>query len=92
MTDDQTFEPINPVTNVRVLGRYTLELRFKSGEARLIDVEPMLWGPAFADLLSDYELFKQVRVDLDSGTIVWPNGADLSPRTLYQESKPVVPA
>ncbi len=91
MANDEIFEPIIPVTGVRVLGRYVLELHFKTGEVRLSDLEPMLWGPAFSPMLEDYDLFKQVRVDDDSGTIAWPNGADISPSTLYRQSKPVVP-
>lgn len=79
------------VASVRVLGRYVLELTFSNGEARVIDVEPFLWGPAFEPLLADYDLFTAVRVDAESGTIEWPNGADLSPEGLYAKSKPAVP-
>lgn len=43
-------------------------------------------------LADDYNLFRAMHVDHDAGTIVWPNGADISPRTLYAESKRVVPA
>jgi hypothetical protein len=80
------------VTDVRVLSRYVVELVFADGEARVIDLEPLLWGSMFEPLLADYDLFRQVRVDRDAGTIVWPNGADISPRTLYSESKRAVPA
>lgn len=85
-------EPLVDVTDVRVLARYVVELTFATGEVRVIDLEPMLWGEMFDPLKADYELFKQVQADRDAGTIVWPNGADLSPRTLYLESKPAVPA
>ena len=75
------------VIGVRVLGRYVVELRFADGEVRIIDLEPLLTGPMYEPLVTDYDLFCRVRVDTASGTIVWPNGADISPRTLYAESK-----
>ena len=84
--------PVVDVVDVAVLGRYVLELRFADGSVRVIDLEPMLDGPMYADLLADYDLFRQARADADSGTVVWPNGADISPRRLYAESKPKVPA
>ena len=77
---------------MRALARYVLELTFDNGEVRVIDIEPMLWGPAFEPIVADYSYFQQVRVDPDAATIVWPNEADISPRTLYAESKPVIPA
>ncbi len=89
MTD---LAPLIDVTRVRVLARYVAELEFADGGLRVIDLEPLLWGPMFEPLVADYGLFRQVRIDPDAGTIVWPNGADISPRTLYAESKPAVPA
>lgn len=85
-------EQVIDVTKVKVLARYVVELTFADGEVRVLDLEPLIWGPAFADLRADYSLFLQVDVDPEAGTIVWPTGADLSPRTLYAESKPAVPA
>lgn len=84
--------PLIDVTDVRVLARYVVELTFADGSERVIDLEPLLWGPMFEPLVSDYDLFRQVTVDPDAGTIVWPNGADISPRTLFSESRPTVPA
>jgi len=89
MTD---LAPLIEITDVHVLSRYVVELTFASGDIRVIDLEPMLWGEMFEPLKADYELFKKVAADPEAGTILWPNGADLSPRTLYAESKPAVPA
>lgn len=33
--------------------------------------------------MQDMEFFKQVRVDPEAGTIVWPNGVDFCPDVLY---------
>ena len=87
-----TAETFVDVTDVKVLARYVLELTFSTGEVRVLDVEELLWGPAFDPLRADYQLFTAVRVDDEAGTIVWPNGADLSPAALYAKSKPGVPA
>ncbi len=84
--------PLVDVTDARVLARYVVELTFADGSERVIDLEPLLWGPMFEPLVADYALFRQLRVDPDAGTIVWPNGADISPRTLFAESKPAIPA
>ena len=80
------------VTAARVLARYVVELTFETGETKVIDLEPLLRGPVFEPLLDDYALFKRLRVDPEAGTIVWPNGADVSPRTLYRRSRDVVPS
>ena len=80
------------VTEARVLARYIVELEFADGERRVIDLEPYLQGPMCDALADDYGVFREMRVDPEAGTIVWPNGADISPRTLYAESKRAVPA
>ncbi len=89
MTD---LAPLIDVTEVRVLARYVVALTFADESERVIDLEPLLWGPVFEPLLADYALFRQVVVDAEAGTIAWPNGADISPRTLFAESRPTVPA
>lgn len=49
---------------------------------REIDFLPVLAGVLFAPL-RDPELFRQVRIDPEVQTLVWPNGADYDPATLY---------
>lgn len=85
-------EPFRHITDVRVLGRYVVELEFEGAERRVLDLEPLLDGPMFDELLADYERFRQVAVGPEIATLTWPNGADLSPRTLYAHSRPSVPA
>lgn len=45
-------------------------------------MKPFLWGEVFEPLY-DPEVFRQVRVDEELGTIVGDNGADLCPDFLH---------
>ena len=72
------------VTDVRALDPYVLEVTFADGELRRVNVEPLLFGEMF-EPLRDPAIFRTVTVDPELGTIVWPNGADLSPEFLYSE-------
>jgi hypothetical protein len=71
------------VTEVQVLEPYKVRLTFRNGTVKVVDLEPMLWGPLF-EPLRDPTRFRQVRVDAELGTIAWPNGADICPDTLYK--------
>lgn len=66
------------VTNVEVLHDHVVRLRFDDDAERTIDLSCYLHGPVFAAIRTDPEVFAMVKVDPDSGTIVWPNGADLA--------------
>jgi hypothetical protein len=73
--------PLPHVTKVEVLHDYVVRLEFADGAVRVVDLGPELAGPVF-EPLRDPELFRQVIVDDEVGTIVWPNGADLAPEFL----------
>jgi len=70
------------VTEVNVIRSYLIEVTFDDGRKRRVDLEPLLQGEIFQPL-KDPALFAQVQVDPVLGTVVWPNGADLSPEFLY---------
>jgi len=42
----------------------------------------------FEALREDRQLFRQVSVDAELGTIVWPNGADMDPDVLHGDFEP----
>ena len=73
---------MNDVVEVRYVRDYTLWLRFQDGSSGEVDISPSFKGPIF-EPLRDLNFFRQVRVDTEIGTIVWPNGADVAPETLY---------
>lgn len=79
------------VTGVRALDQYVLEVRFEDGESRRVDIEPLLFGEMF-EPLRDPAVFRTAALDPELGTVVWPNGADLSPEFLYAgEGTPSTP-
>lgn len=67
---------------------YQLMLTFSDGSQRIIDLKEELHGEIF-EPLRDLDYFKQVKVNSDIDTIVWPNDADFAPEYLYEKSKPV---
>lgn len=73
---------LHDVIDFAFVGDYVLRVRFDDGVERIIDFAPILLGPLFGPL-HDPSLFRQVRVDRDLGTLVWPNGADIDPTVLY---------
>ena len=70
------------VVEVRYVREYVVWLKFEDGTSGEVDLSGSLRGPVFQPL-HDAEYFRQVRVDPEIGTIVWPNGADIAPETLY---------
>lgn len=76
------------ITEVEVIAGHTVRLWFSDESERVIDLSPLLWGPAFTEIAANEELFSAVRVDPEIGTITWPNGADLDPDVLHGDFKP----
>jgi hypothetical protein len=70
------------VTDFEIVGPHRLRLLFDDGTAQVIDFAPVLYGPVF-EPLRDLELFNQVQLNQDTGTIEWPTGADFSPVVLH---------
>lgn len=61
-------------------GEFRLRVVFNDGSENVIDLRSWLEGDVF-EPLKDIRLFK--RFFVDGGTVVWPNGADVAPETLY---------
>ena len=79
------------VTAVKVVGTYSLEVAFDNGTRKRLNLRRELYGPIFMPL-RDPVYFAQVRLDPDSRTVSWPNGADFAPDFLYQlEPEPAPP-
>ena len=76
------------VKDVQYLSEYKLRLTFEDGTMRDVDLASHLDGEVF-EPLKNLTNFKSVHVNPDLDTIVWENGADMSPDFLYEISCPV---
>ena len=68
-----------------------LRVEFSDGLIREIDCGFLLHG-TLGEPLKDPDYFRQVRVDDELRTIVWPNGLDPAPELLHGEFAPADPA
>ncbi len=71
------------VSSVLYLKDYQLRLEFNDGKIKDLELKNELNGEIFKPL-NEIEFFKKVRVNPDTGTIEWPNGADFAPEFLYE--------
>jgi hypothetical protein len=71
------------ITRVSVVRHGVLDLTFADGLRGEVDVLDRMRGPVFTQATT-IAGFAAVEVDAESGTVVWPGGADLAPDTLYE--------
>lgn len=71
------------ITAVEVVCHGVLRLTFADGLSGEVAVLDRMHGPVFEDART-LEGFAKVETDSETGTIVWPGGADLAPDTLYE--------
>lgn len=76
------------ITTVEPLGGQNLRLTFNDGLVRDVDLSPLLHGP-LGEQLRNPAYFRQVRVDEEARTIVWPNGLDPDPEMLHDDYESV---
>jgi Protein of unknown function (DUF2442) len=74
------------VVGVAVVGDCRRRLLFDDGTAGDVDFSSMEWTGVF-EPLHDPKYFATVKVDPEAATVVWPNGVDLAPETLYQKAR-----
>ena len=74
--------PLHTIKAYEVVAPYTLRLTFDDHTAQVIDFTPLLRGELYGPL-HGLDYFNRVRLDRETGTIVWPNGADFDPATLH---------
>jgi Protein of unknown function (DUF2442) len=77
--------PLVRVTRVEVVGDHRLRLSFEDGTVGDVSYEGREWKGVL-EPLSDPQVFAEVTVDEQMGTIAWPNGIDVAPEPLYVEA------
>ncbi|MFN8627433.1 MAG: DUF2442 domain-containing protein [Candidatus Binatia bacterium] len=74
------------VKSVRHVRDYVLELQFSDGSQGQFDFRSRVVGRGGVFTpLENVDVFRQVSVDADAGTIAWPNGVDFCPDVLHHE-------
>ena len=71
------------IVEVKILENYTLYLRFENDVKREINISEIIPFKGIFSKLEDKKYFSTVYVNEELGTIVWDNGADISPDYLY---------
>lgn len=71
------------ITAAEVVRHGVLLLTFADGLSGEVDVLDRMRGPVFEDARTP-DGFAKVKPDAETGTVVWPGGADLAPDTLYE--------
>ncbi len=74
---------MHTVKKARYVKDYQIILTFDNDKSKLIDLRNHLDGEIFQPL-TDINYFKKFRIDNDLETIVWENGADISPDFLFE--------
>lgn len=74
------------VTDVIPLPDYFILITFETGETKIFDVKVLFDRPRWKALQA-VELFNEISVF--EGTVIWPNGLDISPEWLYEDGTPV---
>ena len=74
--------PVYRVSSFEILSNFTIRVCFDDATEQIIDLAPVLAGEIYGPLRNE-RVFRQVRIDPEVGTLVWPNGADFDPATLH---------
>jgi hypothetical protein len=66
---------------------YAVHVRFADGTMADVDLSYLLDHGGVFEPLRDPTYFARLQADAEAGTIVWPNGADIAPETLYGHAR-----
>ncbi len=75
------------LTDAQPLASHVVHVDFEDGTTADVDLSYLLEYGGVFEPLRDPAYFAQLQVDTEAGTIVWPNGADIAPETLYTHAQ-----
>lgn len=76
------------VKKINKIEGYRITLTFNDKKTKVVDLEAYLDKGIFLSL-RDVAYFNRVQLNVEAGTIVWPNEADFCPDVLYSIGKEV---
>lgn len=77
------------ITDVEPLEGHSIRATFSDGAVKEIDLTEILrGGGVFTPIFERRDIFDQVRVNPETGTIEWPDEVDLDPEVLYGRFEP----
>ncbi len=71
------------VISANYLHDYKIELKFRDGTTGIVDLQVFLGKGRLIQPLLNIDFFRCFKVNADLGTLVWENGYDIAPDTLY---------
>jgi hypothetical protein len=74
---------LKDIVEARTLIDFRVHLRFEDGVEGEVDLARLIRFEGVFAPLRDAKEFARLAVNVETGTICWPNGADLDPDVLY---------
>lgn len=72
------------VVSAKYIDEFRIHVQFNNGKEGEVDFQHELYGDIFEPLRNESE-FRKFRVNPETGTIEWPNGADFAPEFLMEK-------
>ncbi len=71
------------IVSAKYLESYKIALKFEDDSEGIVDLTEYHSKKGLFEPLKDIDFFKEFYIDKELGTIVWSNGLDIAPDTLY---------
>jgi hypothetical protein len=75
------------LADAQAIDGYAVHVRFDDGTTADVDLSYLLEYGGVFEPLRERSYFARLTADPEAGTIVWPNGADIAPETLYAHAQ-----